>query len=318
MPRAIETIDINTTVLHYEETVNGVTETVAYIPLWKEADGVVVMRDVAAGPNRINPTNDANYINSELDTSMNNADTGYLSRFDAKMRACIIPTTIKYKPPDSDEVTEIARQVFLLSASEMGYADSGIADEGASCLPVLKAHRDTTNDNTARIGYNSAGAAVFYWLRSAASAAQERYVFAYGTLSSYDASNGYIFWRPAFKVSKDTMVSDETEDTIYILPDATKLYRELELVTYLGTSRNRPKKARVEVDIANATESQIWVANNAKDESPAWVACTNGVAVELPNTTKETDNWELGVKIYAKSGGRAVCGEPVVMVEVDA
>ena len=65
MPRAIETIDINTTVLHYEETVNGVTETVAYIPLWKEANGVVVMRDVAAGPNRINPTNDANYIRSK-------------------------------------------------------------------------------------------------------------------------------------------------------------------------------------------------------------------------------------------------------------
>lgn len=315
MPRAIETIDINTTVLHYEETVNGVTETVAYLPLWKEADGVVVMRDVAAGPNRINPTNDTNYINSELDTGLNNAQTGYLSRFDAKMQACIIPTTIKYKPPDSDEVTEIARQVFLLSASEMGFTD--VADEGASCLSALKAHRDTTNDYTARIGYNSAGTAVSYWLRSAASATQERYVYANGGLDSYSASSG-LCWRPAFKVSKDTMVSDETEDTIYILPDATKLYRELQFVAYVGTSENRPKKARVEVDITNATESQIWVSNNAKDESPVWVACTNGVAVELPNTTKTTDNWELGVKVYAKSGGKAVCGEPVVMVEVDA
>lgn len=315
MPRAIETIDINTTVLHYEETVNGVTETVAYLPLWKESDGVVVMRDVAAGPNRINPTNDANYINSELDTSMNNAQTGYLSRFDAKMQACIIPTTIKYKPPDSDEVTEIARQVFLPSASEMGY--TGVADEGESFLPVLKAHRDTTNDNTARIGYNSAGTAVIYWLRSAASAAQERRVNTYGVLYSGNASGG-VCWRPAFKIANGTMVSDETEDTIYILPDATKLYRELQFVAYVGTSADRPKKARVEVDITNATESQIWVSNNAKDESPVWVACTNGVAVELPNTTKTTDNWELGVKVYAKSGGKAVCGEPVVMVEVDA
>ncbi len=316
MPRAIETIDINTTVLHYGETVNGVTETVAYLPLWKEADGVVVMRDVAAGLNRINPTNDANYINSELDTSMNNVQTGYLSRFDAKMQACIIPTTIKYKPPDSDEVTEIARQVFLPSASEMGY--TGVADEGESFLPVLKAHRDTTNDNTARIGYNSAGTADIYWLRSAASATQVRYVYSNGGPSSYNASVGYVCWRPAFKIANGTMVSDETEDTIYILPDATKLYRELQFVTYLGTSASRPKKARVEVDITNATESQIWVSNNAKDESPAWVACTNGVAVELPNATKTTDNWELGVKVYAKSGGKAVCGEPVVMVEVDA
>lgn len=316
MPRAIETIDINTTVLHYEETVNGVTETVAYIPVAKTATGVIVLRDVAAGPNRINPTNDANYIDCELDASMNNAQTGYLSRFDAKMQACIIQTTIKYKPPDSDEVTEIARQVFLPSASEMGF--TGVADEGESFLPVLKAHRDTTNDNTARIGYNSAGAAVSFWLRSAASAAQVRCVYAGGGLYSYDASYGFICWRPAFQIANGTMVSDETEDTIYILPDSEKLYRELRFVAYVGTSTDRPKKARVEVDITNATESQIWVSNNAKDESPVWVACTNGVAVELPNTTKTTDNWELGVKVYAKSGGRAVCGEPVVMVEVDA
>lgn len=316
MPRAIETIDINTTVLHYEETVGGVTETVAYIPVVKTATGVIVLRDVAAGPNRINPTNDANYINSELDTSMNNAQTGYLSRFDAKMLACIIPTTIKYKPPNSDEVTEIARQVFLLSASEMGF--TGVADEGTSCMPALKAHRDTTNDNTARIGYNSAGSAVHYWLRSAPSATQERLVYANGDLSSGNASIGYICWRPAFQIANGTMVSDETEDTIYILSDATKLYRELQFVAYVGASENRPKKARVEVDITNATESQIWVSNNAKDEEPVWVACTNGVAVELPNTTKTTDNWELGVKVYAKSGGKAVCGEPVVMVEVDA
>ena len=315
MPRAIETIDINTTVLHYEETVNGVTETVAYIPVAKTATGVIVLRDVAAGPNRINPTNDANYIDCELDASMNNAQTGYLSRFDAKMQACIIPTTIKYKPPDADEVTEIARQVFLPSASEMGF--TGVADEGESFLPVLKAHRDTTNDNTARIGYNSAGTAVYYWLRSAASATQVRIVNTGGDLYGLNASGGFC-WRPAFQIANGTMVSDETEDTIYILPDSEKLYRELQFVAYVGTSTDWPEKARVEVDITNATESQIWVSNNAKDESPVWVACTNGVAVELPNTTKTTDNWELGVKIYAKSGGRAVCGEPVVMVEVDA
>lgn len=143
-------------------------------------------------------------------------------------------------------------------------------------------------------------------------------MYARGGLGSINASYGVVCWRPAFQIANGTMVSDETEDTIYILPDSEKLYRELQFVAYVGTSTDWPKKARVEVDITNATESQIWVSNNAKDESPVWVACTNGVAVELPNTTKTTDNWELGVKIYAKSGERAVCGEPVVMVEVDA
>ena len=113
------------------------------------------------------------------------------------------------------------------------------------------------------------------------------------------------------------MVSDETEDTIYILPDPTHLYRELEFVAYLGEAENRPKKAKVQVEIANATESRIKISNNAKDTNPVWVACANGGVVELTNTVKETENWELGVKIYAKSGGRATVGEPALIVEVE-
>ena len=174
MPRAIETIDINTTVLHYEETIGGVTETVAYLPLRKDSDGVVVVRDVCLAGRRINPTNVSNYIDSEMDSWLIDDQAGYLSYFDVKMRPCIIPTTIKVKPYDSDDITEIARQTFLLSTSEVGF--TGVADEGESILPVLKSHRDTTNDNTARIAYNSAGAATNWWLRSAYSAEQLRYV----------------------------------------------------------------------------------------------------------------------------------------------
>ncbi len=48
-----------------------------------------------------------------------------------------------------------------------------------------------------------------------------------------------------------------------------------------------------------------------------WVECENNGVAELANTTKTTDNWELGVKIYAKSGGRATVGEPALIVEVD-
>lgn len=315
MPRAIETIDINTTVLHYEETIGGVTETVAYLPLRKDSDGVVAVRDVRLAGRRINPTNVANYIDSEMDSWLIDDQAGYLSYFDVKMRACVIPTTIKVKPYDSDDITEIARQAFLLSASEAGF--TGVADEGESILPALKSHRDTTSDNTARIAYNSAGTAAYWWLRSANSAEQMRVVGTNGGLGSDRASTAWICPRPAFKVRNGTMVSDETEDTIYILPDPTHLYRELEFVAYLGEAENRPKKAKVQVEIANATESRIKISNNAKDTNPVWVACANGGVVELTNTVKETENWELGVKIYAKSGGRATVGEPALIVEVE-
>lgn len=136
-------------------------------------------------------------------------------------------------------------------------------------------------------------------------------------VSSVFSSGAGIFARPAFWVSADTLVSDETEDTIYILPDPTHLHRELEFVAYLGEAENRPKKAKVQVEITNATESSIKISNNAKDATPVWVECANGGVAELANTAKETANWELGVKIYAKSGGRATVGEPALIVEVE-
>ena len=314
MARAIETIDL-AEVLHYEETVGGVTSTVAYWPLRKDADGVLLLRAPALAGRRINPTNVANYIDSEMDKWLESDDTGYTSYFDEKMRACIIPTTIKVKPYDSDAVTEIARRAFPLSESEVSAAGGA---EGDSILSVLKAHVGTANDNAARVAYNSAGSAVYWWLRSAGSAEQLRYVGTSGLVSSNNASYAGICPRPAFKVRNGTMVSDATEDTIYILPDETHLYRELQYAVVCGTMADRPKRAKVEAEITNATESKIYVSNNAGDAEPVWVECTVGTAVELTNEIKTTDEWQLGVKIYAKSEGRATCGEPAVIVEVDA
>ena len=315
MARAIETIDLSEE-LWYEETINGVTTTVKYWPIRKDSDGVLLLRAEALTGRRINPTNVANYIDSEMDTWLNNADGGYLSYFDAPMQACVIPTQIKVKPYDSTDVTEIARQAFLLSESEVIAAGGA---EGDSILSALRTHRDnTTNDNTARIAYDSAGRAFNWWLRSAGSAEQMRYVGINGYVSSSNASYAGHCPRPAFKVQNGTMVSDLGEDTIYILPDATHLYRELKYVVVCGGTDARPKKAKVEVEITNATESKIYLSNNAGDAAPAWVECQNGIAVDLPNEAKETDSWQLGVKIYAKSGGRAVCGEPAVIVEVDS
>lgn len=312
MARAIEAIEL-TEVLHYEETIGGVTSTAAYWPIRKDSDGVVLLRAQALASRRVNPTNVSNYISSEMDAWLENDESGYTSYFDAKMRACIIPTTIKVKPYDSDVVTEIARRAFLLSEGEVSAA-GGV--DGDSILSALKAHVGTTSDSAARITHNSAGSAVGWWLRSAGTAEQMRYVGANGYVGSYGASSGACP-RPAFKVRNGTMVSDAAEDTVYILPDETHLYRELQYAVVCGTMTARPKRAKVEAEITNAAESKIYVSNNAGDAAPAWVECTTGAAVELTNKTKTTDKWKLGVKIYAKSEGRATCGEPAVIVEVD-
>ena len=300
-------------VLYYDETIKGVKQTVAYWPIRKDADGVVLLRANGLDETRqMNKTNEATYIVSLMDTWLNDAAGGYLSYFDEKMRSCIITSTVKIKPYDSDVVTEIARKVYLLSESEV--TNGGV--EGESILPMLKVHTGETNDNNARKATNSAGGAVFWWLRSAFSDEQFRCVYAGGDVYSNYASNRSSP-RPAFKVANATMVSDGTADKIYILPDPEHLYRELSFTAFLGSTTKRPERAKVQVEIAYAQEKTIHISNNAKDANPVWVPCEPDQVVELTNTTKETEQWELGVKVYAKSEGRATCNEPVAIVEVE-
>ena len=310
MARPISEIAL-TEVLHYEETINGKTQTISYWPIRKDADGVVLLRkNVLDEPRKMNATNEATYIDSLMDTWLTDETSGYLSYFNEKMRACIIPSTIKIKPYNSDVVTEIARMAYLLSESEV--TNGGV--EGDSILPMLKAHSGQTSDNDARKAYNLTGSASSWWLRSAVSAKQFRRVLSSGDVYSSDAILD-VSVRPIFKVANNTLVSDSTADTIYILPDASKPYRELSFTAFLGGAAKRPKRAKVQVSVTGASAQTIQISNNAKDANPAWVTCEPDQVVELPNAAKTTDLWELGVKISAQGEGRVTCGEPVAIVE---
>lgn len=310
MARPISEIAL-TEVLHYEETIGGKTQTVAYWPIRKDADGVVLLREnVLDEQRKMNTTAEATYIDSLMDTWLNDETAGYLSYFDEKMRACIIPSSIKIKPYNSDMVTEIARRAYLLSNSEV--TTGGV--EGDSILPMLKAHSGQTGDNDARKVYNSAGVSKSWWLRNATSAEQFQLILSNGAVSYTNANNNGSV-RPVFKVANNTLVSDASADTIYILPDASKPYRELSFTAFLGGAAKRPKRAKVQASLAGATEHTIQISNNAKDANPAWVTCNVDEVVELPNATKETEQWELGVKISAQGEGWVTCGEPVAIVE---
>lgn len=312
MARPISEIDL-TEVLHYTETINGVTQTVAYWPIRKDADGVVLLRkNVLDEQRKMNATNEATYIDSLMDTWLNDTTSGYLSYFDEKMRACIISSSVKIKPYNSDVVTEIARQVYLLGKDEV--TTGGV--EGESILPVLKAHTGETNDNNARKAYDVDGVLKNWWLRNAVSAEQFQFILSNGVVSYTNANNNGSV-RPVFKVANNTLVSDKTSDTIYILPDASKPYRELRFTAFLGSTAKRPKRAKVQVSFTGATAQTIQISNNAKDANPAWVPCNVDEVVELHNAEKTTDLWELGVKISAQGEGRVTCGEPVVIVETE-
>lgn len=312
MARPISEIDL-TEVLHYTETINGVTQAIAYWPIRKDADGVVLLRqNVLDEQRKMNATAEATYISSLMDVWLNDETAGYLSYFDDKMRACIIPSSIKIKPYSSDTVTEIARQVYLLSESEV--TNGGV--EGESILPMLKVHSGQTNDNNARKAYTGSGKEEYWWLRSAGSSSTFFYVRNNGTVYTF-AANSTNTARPVFKVANATLVSDKTAGTIYILPDASKPYRDLSFTAFLGSTAKRPKRAKVQVSITGATAQTIQISNNARDANPVWVSCNVDEVVELPNAEKTTELWELGVKISAQGEGRVTCGEPVAIVETE-
>lgn len=301
--------------VYLDETVDGELSHVPYIYLGQDESGnCIILREVAAIAKRMHSSNVAVYDGCEADLWLEDEEAGYLSRFDAATRAALVSTQIKCNSIATGEIGVIARRCFLLSYAELGYATA--PDEGASYLAALQTATGKTGNN-ARIAYNSAAAAVGWWLRSASSETQFRYVSTNGGASSHNASNAGFWMRPALSVAPATIVSDGTEDTIYLLPDSAKTYREVDAVVYVGSSDKRPKRAKALVEAANCTDLQLWVSNNAKDDNPTWVSVANGGTAELSNTAKITDAWELGVKIYAKSGGRAEIGEPVVIAEME-
>lgn len=138
-----------------------------------------------------------------------------------------------------------------------------------------------------------------------------------GNANANNASNLWNWLRPLLSVAPATLVSDEGEDTIYLFPDSAAAYREIDIKISMGQSAKRPKKARVLVEITNASESSVKVTNNYKDESPVWETVPDGGVATLDNATKTSEQWELGLHIYAKSGGRATAQEPILVVETE-
>lgn len=304
------------TKIYLDETIDGVLSHVPYIYLGQDESGnCIILREVAAIEKCMHSSNVAVYDGCEADLWLEDEESGYLSRFDAATRAALVSTQIKCNSITTGEIGVIARRCFLLSYTELGYATT--PDEGASYLAALQTATGKTG-NKALIAYNSSAAAVVWWLRSAFSKTQFRNVNTGGYSNNRSATGTGNWMRPALSVAPATIVSDGTEYTIYLLPDSTKSYREINATVYCGSSTARPKKARAIVPAENCSLLELQISNNAKDDTPVWVSAQNNIAVDLSNTTKATENWELGVKIYAQSGGKALIGEPVVIAEMES
>ena len=307
MSRTISQLDLGTSV-YLEE--NGVAT--EYILVSKDSAGCILLRALAFIQKRMNPTNTAQYEGCEADVYLNDETDGFMSIFDTPTKNAIVarsrPT---YNYGDTD-YHNISRRAFLLTYGEVFGSTNTALEPLNSVAPALVKWSNKLDWNQSRIAYNVSAQAVYWWIASPYSATAFSRVLTTGSADSGSASNANTWLRPALNVASGTIVSDEGQSTIYLLPDLYKTYREISFSAEAATSNLRPSKVNIKYDATNLYDISCQVCNNFGDAIPVWVNCTSGQTVELTNTTKETANWKIGMKFYGKSQGLGWVEEPII------
>lgn len=282
----------------------------------QQGNSVLIMPQYVYEKHRMEPKDVVDtYNNSDMDTYLTSTDaTGYRVKYLSEaFRNILVSTTIEAYVISSDTTITMSRDIFLASETEV-VASGAAHAEGISFLSALKTATGETNDKNARKAYHTDGNAKVWWLRTPGSSSQFRAVLSNGGVGGGNAA-GRFYVRPLYSVAPATLVSDAGAETIYLFPDEDTPYRELDVEIGMGESAKRPKKARVVTTITKATEFSIKATNNYGDANPAWETVAADGVVAFTNTTKTTDNWELGVKIYVKSQDKAEATEPAMIVE---
>lgn len=146
------------------------------------------------------------------------------------------------------------------------------------------------------------------------SATSFRFCYTNGAADYYSATNTNYYFRPALSVAADTIVSEETEETIYLLPDGSNPYRELDVVIDMGERQDVPNNIVCLFECENCDELDVYATVNLNDENPVWFKVENDVQIDTSGMVAK-NGCNLGLKVYAKSNGRAALHEPVIICE---
>lgn len=227
-------------IIHLNETVNNQTTFVPYIYLGLDEIGnAIILRKELVGNRRMNNVNIAEYIGCDMDLYLNNmrgelwkttdkqekiivdyTTNGFLSRFDEATRNAFTRTQIEHYTFNDKITTILDRECFLLSYTDLGFY-----------LNALKIANNTMNKYIARIAYDSSGNANWYWTSSEFSEARYYCCGCDGFIYNYlAASGGDIGLRPALSVLPSTIVSEQGEKIIYLLPEKNNNKYECDFV----------------------------------------------------------------------------------------
>lgn len=312
MSRTILDLNLGTEVwLH--ETVSGVETTVPYILIHKDSQGGVLLRKTCSEKKRMNPTNTTVYDGCEADVYLNDTETGFLSRFPAAELNCFQARSISTFEYGDTEYHSISRRCYLLSQGEAFSATTNALYPEVGYAHSLMVNKSTFDTNTARVATLDDNSVVLWWLRSPNSASAFYCVYHTGNSNSNGAANTGCALRPALNVAPATVVSDEGADKIYLI--TAGVTRTVDFKTKVLELPDRPAKALVKYNANNLSNILVQVCNNYGDTNPVWVNATAMNEVTLANTTKETAEWQLGIKFYGESSGYGYVEEPIVIFE---
>lgn len=308
-------IDLNTgTEVYLHETINGIEEIVPYILIKRDSQGGVLLRKDCAENRRMNPTNTTVYDGCEADVYLNDSETGFLSRFPVGERTCFQSRSISTFAYGDTVAHSISRRCYLLSQGDTFIAVPNDLEPEVGTVYSLLTYNETFDYNNARISTLD-GSAVLWWLRSPSSAVNFYLVNGNGSTNNTSSSYSGCALRPALNVAPATIVSDEGADKIYLITDGVT--RIIDFDVKVLDLPNRPAKARVKYNTNNLSNILVQVCNNYGDANPVWVNATSMGEVMFTNTTKETADWQVGIRCYGESNGYGFFEEPDVLVEVD-
>lgn len=312
MSRTIADLALGSVVVLLENGINT-----NYVLVNKDANGCELLRELVLDTNRrMNPTNTTVYETSEMDAYLNNAETGFLSLFDAATLSAISARSISTFTFGDTEAHYISRRCYLPSYGNMFLTVPTALEPDTSYLWGLSDWEKTFNTSQMRIAYNAVNNTADWWLRSPISATSFYFVDGGGSGHEYVAT-GTIRVRPVLNVVPSTIVSDEGADTIYLLP--TERAQTVEFKGKLGETNQRPTFGCAHVFGTNLTNVVVQATNNYGDTVPVWQTVQNGVQFEFTNETKETENWQVGIRCYGEAANlsQGYFEQPQMLVEVE-
>lgn len=291
---------------------------IPYILISKDSNSCELLRRDCVVARRMNNTNTTDYTDCEMDQYLSSDSTGgFLERFDADTKAALVMRSISTYSYGDTECHYISRKCYLPSYGQVFTSGGTALYPEKTIVPALMLWKGTLDGNSARIAKDNAGAsAVGWWLRSPYSAAAFWFVGGNGGASGNTATYAGSWCRPVLSVVSATIAGDDGTGVISILP--VDSHREVEFEGLAGTSGARPRKALVQYTAHGLSNLSVQVCNNYGDDNPVWVDATDGGVVTFENESKQTPQWQVGIKCYGdtESWSSGYFEEPTVLVEV--